>query len=126
MTCLSNLIGVEFEYGGRGPNTLDCWGLVQECYWRRHGIRLPDYRSTASPRRNAAMMAREGSVLLIRVGRFGGHVGFVHKKTRFLQALEGFGVIESRTHKFERQIVGAYSYVGPKQDDQGDHCLQST
>lgn len=54
----------------------------------------------------------EGSVLLIRVKRYGAHVGFVHSKTRFLQALEGFGVIESRTHRYERQIIGAYRYVG--------------
>ena len=125
MTCLSDLIGVEFEYGGRGPNTLDCWGLVQECHRRWHNVSLPDYRSTSSPEENAAVMAREGqklwqklpniqpgSVLLIRVKRFGAHVGFVHKQTRFLQSLEGVGVIESRTQKFERQIIGAYRYVG--------------
>lgn len=55
---------------------------------------------------------QEGSVLLIRVKRYGAHVGFVHSKTRFLQALEGFGVVESRTHKYQRQIIGAYQYAG--------------
>ena len=125
MTCLSDLIGVDFEYGGRGPNTLDCWGLVQECYLRWHGIELPDVRSTSSAEQNAKAIAQEskrlwlplpeiqeGSVLIIRVRRFGAHVGFVHKKTRFLQALEGSGVVESRTQRFERQIIGAYRYAG--------------
>lgn len=125
MTCLSDLIGVEFEYGGRGPNTLDCWGLVQECHLRWHGVKLPDYRSTSSLAENASVMASEGarlwkplpdivegSVLLIRVKRFGAHVGFVHQKTRFLQALEGNGVVESRTQQYRRQIIGAYQYVG--------------
>jgi len=125
MTCFIDLIGVEFEYGGRGPKTLDCWGLVQECYKRWHDIYLPDYRSSSSAKDNASLMSsegarlwqklpsiQEGSVLLIRVRRFGAHVGFVHKKTRFLQALEGNGVIESRLQKFDRQIIGAYRYVG--------------
>lgn len=123
--CLDDLIGVKFKYGGRGPETFDCWGLVQECHRRWHGVELPDYRSTASPERNAALMASEGqklwqqlpgiepgSILLIRVKRYGAHVGFAHSRTRFLQALEGFGVIESRAARFERQILGAYRYVG--------------
>lgn len=125
MTCFSDLIGVEFQYGGRGPEAFDCWGLVKECYWRWHGVELPDYRSTSDPEKNAALMSVEGkrlwrelpdiqagAVLLMRVKRFGAHVGFATSQTRFLQALEGLGVIESRTHKFERQIIGAYLYAG--------------
>jgi len=128
MTCFDDLIGVEFEYGGRGPKTMDCWGLVQECHRRWHGIELPDYRSSSKPEENAALMASAGrhlwqelpeiipgSVILIRVKRFGAHVGFVHSKTRFMQSLEGFGVIESRITRFERQIIGAYRYVGHEQ-----------
>ncbi|MDX5412901.1 MAG: C40 family peptidase [Rhodobacterales bacterium] len=125
MTCFNDLIGVEFEYGGRGPESFDCWGLVQECHRRWHGIELPDYRSSSNRSENAAVMAAEGkrlwtqlpeiepgAVLLLRVGRFGSHVGFAHSRTRFLQALEGFGVMESRVSRFERQIIGAYRYVG--------------
>jgi len=55
---------------------------------------------------------KPGAVLLMRVRGFGAHVGFAHTNTRFLQSLEGFGVIESRTNRFERQIIGAYRYVG--------------
>lgn len=125
VTCFSDLIGVEFSYGGRGPDRYDCWGLVQECYRRWHGIELPDYRSTPHANLNAEIMTREsrahwrklpeatpGSVLLIRVGRFGAHVGFVTSPTRFLHALEGLGVQEVRLSRFERQIIGAYDYAG--------------
>lgn len=48
----------------------------------------------------------------MRVGRFGSHVGFVHTNTRFIHALEGFGVFESRLSQFSNQIIGAYEYVG--------------
>lgn len=125
VTCFSDLIGVEFEYGGRGPSSYDCWGLVQECYRRWHGVDLPDYRSTSNASENAVLMEKEGlrlwrqlpsiekgSVILIRVKRLGAHVGFVHSDTRFIQSLENMGVIESRIDKFQRQILGAYKYVG--------------
>lgn len=36
------LRGIPFEYGGRGPKSFDCWGLVMEVY-RRFGVELPDY-----------------------------------------------------------------------------------
>lgn len=125
MTCLSDLIGVKFEYGGRGSKTYDCWGLVMECHQRWHGVSLPDYRSSSSVEDNAMIMEREGkrlwkrlpepvpgSVLLLRIKQFGGHVGFVTKPTRFLQAIEQRGVVESRFSIYHRQIIGAYEYVG--------------
>lgn len=125
MTCLADLIGVEFEYGGRGPEAYDCWGLVMECSRRWSGLELPDYRSSSSPDRNAVVMAQEaerlwrrldrpvpGSVIIMRVKGFGAHVGFVHTKTRFLHALENFGVLEGRLAQYHRQIIGAYEYVG--------------
>lgn len=123
--CFEDLIGVEFKYGGRGPKSYDCWGLVQECYSRWHNISLPDYRSTDDPEKNALVMQQEGqrlwkkasginpgTVILIRVGKFGAHVGFAHERTRFLHALEGFGVLQTRVSQYQRQILGAYEYVG--------------
>ena len=125
VTCFNDLIGVEFTYGGRGPDAYDCWGLVKECYRRWHGVILPDYRSTSSLAENALVIEQEGeklwrelpeiapgSVLLIRIKGFGAHVGFAHSPTRFLQALEGNGVVESRVQVYRRQIIGAYEYAG--------------
>lgn len=125
MTCFTDLIGLEFKYGGRGPKHYDCWGLVQECKRRTDGIELPDYRSSTSPEANATIMQAEsaklwrrlpeitpGSVIMIRVKRFGAHVGFVASETRFIHALEEFGVLESRLTQYHKQILGAYEYVG--------------
>src|SRR3990167_3147116 len=41
-----DLLGKPFEYGGRGPDTYDCWGLCMEIY-KRLGIQLPDGVSSA-------------------------------------------------------------------------------
>lgn len=120
----TDLIGKPFEYGGRGPDVYDCWGLVIECYRRWHGVTLPDQVSTPSPRKNAKLMgevaARDfekllgpqpGSVLMIRVGQFGAHVGFMISPTRMLHTLEETGATCVRTSLYERQILGAYRYV---------------
>lgn len=40
----SDLLGKGFEYGGRGPDTYDCYGLAREVS-RRAGIELPEWES---------------------------------------------------------------------------------
>lgn len=124
MTCFSDLIGVEFAYGGRGPELYDCWGLVRECHRRFHDVELPDYPSDVLPAANALLMEREanrlwqpveqtpGAVLLLRWRGLGAHVGFQHTSTRFLHATEEVGVQEARIPSFQRMIIGAYRYVG--------------
>jgi cell wall-associated NlpC family hydrolase len=44
----TDLLGKPFEYGGRGPDSFDCYGLAVELY-RRAGVVLPDYASTDNP-----------------------------------------------------------------------------
>jgi cell wall-associated NlpC family hydrolase len=44
----TDLLGKRFEYGGRGPDSFDCYGIAVELY-RRAGLTLPDYTSTDSP-----------------------------------------------------------------------------
>jgi cell wall-associated NlpC family hydrolase len=40
---VTDLIGVPFIDGGRGPEGYDCWGLCLEVF-RRCGVALPDYK----------------------------------------------------------------------------------
>ena len=40
----ADLLSANFEYGGRGPKSFDCYGLVQEMY-RRKGIETPNFDS---------------------------------------------------------------------------------
>lgn len=96
-----------------------------ECHKRFHGIELPDQVSTPSPRRNAILMGQvakrdfrkldqpiPGSVLLIRVGEFGAHVGFMINQTRILHTIKETGAVNIRLSVYERQLIGAYEYVG--------------
>lgn len=53
-----------------------------------------------------------GAVLLMRVQGIGAHVGFQTSYSRFLQAMEGLGVRETRIGTFQNLIIGAYEYVG--------------
>lgn len=136
VTCLADLIGVDFAYGGRGPSAYDCWGVARECYARWHGVILPDYRSTPDPETNGAVIDRErskhwvklddlkvGSLLLMSVDGFGAHVGFMHKPTRFIQAIDSVGVVESRIAAFKARILGAYLYAGDAGLHQSDYRL---
>ena len=40
----SDLIGKAFEYGGRGPDSFDCYGLAKEVF-KRAGRELPEVNS---------------------------------------------------------------------------------
>jgi murein DD-endopeptidase len=57
-----DLLGKRFEYGGRGPDAYDCYGLMIETR-KRVGLFMPDqYLSfEALPERDAAFSAGAGS-----------------------------------------------------------------
>lgn len=57
MNWASKYVGLEFEDGGRGPEFVDCWGLICLIYRNELGIELPLY-SEISPR-NLIAVARE-------------------------------------------------------------------
>ncbi len=43
MTWVDRYLGMQFEDGGRGPETVDCWGLVRLIYLNELHIDLPSY-----------------------------------------------------------------------------------
>lgn len=127
MTCITDLIGVKFEYGGRGPDSYDCYGLVMECFRRFHGVELPEMRWCRNFAKNAVYMREEaersgrwvrldeprvGAVCLMNVRGFGAHVGFLHKPHWFLHTLEETGVYQARIYPHRNQMMGYYEYVG--------------
>ncbi len=44
--CLADFVGKDFAWGGRGPDTYDCYGLVKAVQAAR-GIELPEYASVS-------------------------------------------------------------------------------
>jgi len=120
-----DLVGVPFQYGGRGPDALDCYGLVMECA-RREGIDLPDFGcATDQPTIMAMMTAslpqwrqiekRHGAIAFIRVGRYAAHVGYVFGSHFMIHAWEDSGGVSIvRLSDWEHRILGYFEYVGQK------------
>lgn len=119
----NDLIGLPFKYGGRGPDFLDCYGLVMEMS-RRNGVDLPDFGFADDQALVAAMMGatlpqweeierRPGAVVLIRVGRYAAHVGYMLDEHRMIHSWEhSHGVTIISVDSWKQRIVGFYKYVG--------------
>lgn len=132
----SDLIGVPFEYGGRGPDTYDCYGLLMELH-RRQGKAIPDYRSTSDTEAAAAAMRasieanvwgekwlkrspeetpsfslmKPGDVLLLKIKGLPCHVGMVISSDRFIHTWEGVGgALTERISLWRQRILGIYQF----------------
>lgn len=130
-----DLLGVQFRYGGRGPDTYDCYGLAMELH-RRGGVELPDFRSPEVLSEIEALLAankyawevvalkpkgdvipmsvfQPGHVLEIRMNTHACHVGFVHRKRKFLHTYEtSGGVVQNEITDWRDRILGVYRYRG--------------
>lgn len=118
-----DLIGTPFKYGGRGPDSYDCYGLVMEMS-RRNGRELPDFGFAENQGLIAAMMGatmpqwapiecRPGAIALIRIGRLVSHVAYVLDGDRMIHAWEhSHGVSIVLIAEWKHRIVGFYEYAG--------------
>lgn len=105
---INDLIGTPYRLGARGPDALDCWGLVLEVY-RRAGKHLPDYASDGMSRQDLIRLVRaeeriatkidEPEPLCIVNDNRRGHVG-VWVNGAVLHASRGFGVIAQPLEQF--------------------------
>lgn len=132
----SDLIGVPFEYGGRGPDLYDCYGLLMELH-RRQGKIIPDYRSTSDSQVVAETMRasienkvwiakwlkesaadkppfslmQPGDVLLLKIKGLPCHVGMVVEPDKFVHTWEGVGsVLTERISLWRQRILGIYKF----------------
>lgn len=125
----ADLIGKPFQYGGRGPEFYDCYGLVMEMF-RRDGIILPDYRSPSDKVTIAGIFAhgiqlwesseqKPGVAVLFRVP-FGkrelySHVGYLVSPNQVLHTTElTNGVVCERLDVMGKRVHGFYRYVGSR------------
>jgi len=119
----ADLIGVPFQYGGRGPARFDCYGLIMDLH-RRQGKSLPDFGFASDQALVAAMMGatlpqwkevkqRPGAVVLIRVGRYVAHVGYMINQYQMIHTWEHSGGVSIvQVESWKQRIVGFYEYVG--------------
>lgn len=118
----SDLIGIPFKLGARGPETYDCYGLLRECY-RRFGVSILDYQSPEAGPQISALMSgecarlwhpceqRAGVTALIRVP-FSLHVGFMCSEYQMIHAWEvSGGVLIEPIENWKQRVIGFYSHV---------------
>jgi cell wall-associated NlpC family hydrolase len=124
----SDLLGKEFAYGGRGPETFDCWGLCEEIY-RRLGRTPPRYPTPVGgnpeaihnliQRHKGAFIRLESpepwcfAVFSLR-GRYVSHIGIVLEDSwHFIHILEKSRVAKERLDSivWKRRVRGFYRWV---------------
>lgn len=120
---MDDLVGVPFVYGGRGPDSYDCYGLVMECWRRAHGVELPDFLSPSDQGAQAAVGAIKltqwtevpraaGVMVAIRVGRLVSHCGFMLDENTMIHAWNKTGgVTVIPLDRLEMHIAGFYTYA---------------
>jgi cell wall-associated NlpC family hydrolase len=120
----SDLIGKPFEYGARGPDAYDCFGLVKECYRRVHGVELPDFLSPDDQGAQAAVGAiqllqwepvpcQAGTLAAIRIKSLVSHCGFMLDEDTMIHAWKNSGgVTLQRLNEWRHRITGFYRYAG--------------
>lgn len=118
----AELIGTPFMYGGRGPDSYDCYGLLKYLM-RDDGIDLPDYASPSDGRKIAAIFATQiqlwerceeqpGVAMYIRLNG-NAHVGYCIGNGRFIHTWEkSNGVCIEKIKDWEVRTIGFYKYVG--------------
>lgn len=116
-------IGIPFEYGGRGPATLDCYGLVMAIH-ALSGVKLPDYKSPTDQAVISAIFGTQlplwqevprgpGTVVLMRFGRLISHCGYMVDNDRMIHTIEATGsVVKQKVDVWGHRIMGFYNYVG--------------
>lgn len=90
-------LGKPYRYGGNGPETFDCSGLVRFAYLAQ-GIQTP--RTTTAQFRAAHKVPREelaaGDLLFFRIGGGVSHVGIYVGDGRFVHAPQTGRPVETR------------------------------
>jgi len=109
-------LGAPYRYGGSGPDTFDCSGLVEYAY-RQVGIAVPRTAAAqfaaATPVRRHDM--RPGDLVFFRLsGRKVGHVGIYVGDDLFVHAPQSGGHVRTASldeEIFRRGFVGAGRFL---------------
>lgn len=120
---IADLIGIPFEYNGRGNDSYDCYGLLIELF-KRKGIKIPDFKSETDACVIAAMMEGKRhlwhrvddytpySALLIRTKVYFSHCGMYLGDNKFIHTTEKTGgVCIERLSDWHHRIEGFYRYA---------------
>lgn len=126
-----DLIGAPFEWGGRGPDKYDCYGLLMEMWKRKYGVNIPDFQSPTGDSDISTKMAETMAqvysgmsdwvevapspyvAVLFRVKRYAAHIGFTLPYGRFIHTWDrSGGVVIEKINTWKDRTVGHYVYSG--------------
>jgi len=124
-----DLLGKPFEYGARGPDAFDCYGLACELY-RRSGLQLPDYESSDQPEAQGSSFIDGANryltpvadkqpldlILFQIVPRYVSHCGVYLGHGRFIHVMHKIRVAveELASPVWEKRIRGIYRFTGER------------
>lgn len=125
---ISDLIGIPFADGGRGPDSYDCFGLLEELY-RRRGIFLPTEPNPLSLEQKGVAIAasiERGEWVRIKepepycavafrmIPPYVTHIGMVLEcRQKFIHTREGTNVAIERLNNivWRHRIAGFYIHA---------------
>ena len=119
-----DLLGMSFEMCGRGPDKIDCYGVLI-LYFKGFDINLPDYSYTEDWEANSEIYLREysrcfrklskdeeleiGDVILFHWKEYPTHAGVYLGESRFIHSYDKAGTrIDSLTNPQWKQKVDNY------------------
>lgn len=126
----ANYLTLRFEEKGRGPTGVDCWGLTRLVLLHEYGVELPmlleGYNSTTDTRAIARLVAeqkvdydeapedaaRQGDLVLFRVGLDETHVGVVVGPGLFLHVTRELDVCVERWRdlRWSARFIGIFRH----------------
>ena len=123
----NDLIGKKFEYGGRGPNSYDCYGLTMEVC-KRFGIKIKEFYDTIDQPSIINDLINDGKSDYIKIenpeplclvlfkvnGKYVTHIGVVLSDCQnFIHVLPKREVVIERLNSiiWKNRIHGYYKHV---------------
>jgi len=122
-------IGIPFAEKGRGPDGVDCWGLVQLVYRQERGIELPGYEwcyETTNDRDslsftidheriakwNTVETPHSMDVVILKMRGVPMHVGLITKKNHMIHCARGIGTVHEPYNgmRWHNKIAGFSRY----------------
>jgi cell wall-associated NlpC family hydrolase len=125
-----DLLGMQFEIGGRGPKTIDCYGVLK-FYFGEFGFSLPDYSYVEDWSGQTELYLKEyakffrklnkdeeleiGDVILFNSKENPSHAGVYVGESKFIHAYEKAGTkIDSLTNPVWKKTI--YSFFRVKNE----------
>ncbi len=120
----ADMIGKPFERGGRGPDSYDCWGVLQQVL-RRMGYSPTDYPTRPDllmrvvadewqPIPVEKLLPGDGILLRSSLPEYQWHIGVAVNPWNMVHARESVGVCVERIDGplYKRRLLGFYRYRG--------------